>query len=78
MTAIGAWATIRWADTGESLAPVYFSFGEYDEEKNRDSFGVRDENIFFYCANEGELRELMREGRGNDFTVLHYTIEVTA
>jgi hypothetical protein len=78
MNVIGAWATIRWADTGESLAPVYFSFGEYDEENSRDSFGVRDENIFFYCVNEGELRELMGEGRGEDFTVLDYTLEVTA
>ena len=78
MTTIGAWATIRWADTGQTLAPVYFSFGEFDEDKGTDTFGVRDERIFFYCVNEGELRELMGEGRGEGFTVLDYTIEVTA
>ena len=75
MQTIGAWATIEWRDTGETLAPVYFSFGQFDGE-HHDSFGVSDDRIFFYCEDEHELRQLMTDGTGNDFTVLDYEAEV--
>ena len=79
MTARGAWATVRFLDETDTLSPVYISFGEYDEDKNQDTFGVHDERIFFYCENEAELIDLMKEGKGADFIVLGYTLEeVTA
>jgi len=76
MKTIGAWATIKWRDTGETLAPVYFSFGLFDDDSQHDSFGVSDDRIFFYCEDEHELRQLMTDGMGNDFTVLDYETEV--
>lgn len=55
---IGVRATIRWSDTGEELE-VYFSFGEYDEETDCDTFGVPDSEIFFYCTDEEEVQSFM-------------------
>ena len=74
-TLTGATATIRYNDTGETLAPVYISFGQYDEETERDTYGVNDLHIFFYCENEAELVDLMTESKANDFTVVGYELE---
>lgn len=62
---IGATALCKWADTQEERE-YYFSFGEYDEVTESDSFGVDDGNIFWYCSEE----ELIAIGEGNDFQVL--------
>lgn len=68
---IGAEATIKYLDDGTILENVYFSFGEYIEERNEDSYGVNDLNIFFYCEDEADMKSLMTEG-GEDFVVLSY------
>lgn len=64
---IGATALCRWADTREE-SELYFSFGEYNEATDTDSFGVYDGNVFFY-TNEGELLSMIG-GISNDFEVL--------
>ena len=57
--AIGAWGLVRWSDTGEELQ-AYYSFGEYDEETDRDTYGIHDSKIFFYCSGgESELKSFM-------------------
>ena len=73
---IGAYATIKWQDTGEEVDGYYFSFGEYDDdnEPDHDSHGVRDDRIFFYCDDEGDLKSYMTEGM-EDFIVLDYELE---
>lgn len=68
---IGAQATIKYLDDGTILENVYFSFGEYIEERNEDSYGVSDYNIFFYCEDEEDMKSFMTEG-GEDFIVLSY------
>ena len=73
---IGAYANIRWLDTNEEVDGYYFSFGEYDDdnEPDHDSFGVRDDQIFFYCDGEHALKSYMTEGM-EDFVVLDYKLE---
>ncbi len=68
---VGAYATIKYLDDGTILENVYFSFGDYIEKRNEDSFGVNDLNIFFYCEGEEDMKSLMTEG-GEDFVVLNY------
>lgn len=73
---IGAYANIRWLDTGEEVDGYYFSFGQYDDENEPDcdSFGVRDDRIFFYCDGERSLQSYMTEG-AEDFIVIDYELE---
>ena len=68
--ATGAWCTIKYHDEDNTLSPVFFSFGEYDEEKDMvyDSLGHRDDLVFFYTSPE-ELPDLMTD-EGEDFQVL--------
>lgn len=73
---IGAYTVIRWLDTGEEVSGYYFSFGDYDcdTDEDHDSFGVRDDRIFFYCGGEESLKSYMTEG-AEDFIVLNYELE---
>ena len=71
---IGGWATVRYLDEQEPLGNVYFSFGEYDEETGLDTFGVRDDRVFFYATCEDELKEMMKESMLRDFVVLDYEL----
>jgi hypothetical protein len=68
--ATGAWCTIKYHDEDNTLSPVFFSFGEYDEDKDMvyDSLGHRDDLVFFYTSPE-ELPDLMTDW-GQDFQVL--------
>jgi len=72
---IGAHAVIQWLDTGDLGDSYYFSFGEYDDdnEPDCDSFGVRDDQIFFYCEDEDSLKSYMTKG-AEDFIVLNYEL----
>lgn len=74
MKAIGATATIQYIDEKEPIEGVYFSFGEYDEDNNVDSYGINDLLIFFYCEGEEDMKSLMTEG-AEDFIVLSYELE---
>jgi hypothetical protein len=79
--ATGAWCTIKYHDEDNTLSPVFFSFGEYDEDKDMvyDSLGHRDDLVFFYTSPE-ELPDLMTDW-GQDFQVLSidgYEVEVNA
>ena len=75
MEAIGAWAAIQWKDDNQRLEPCYFSFGEWDEENNTDTYGVNDERIFFYADGAGSMQALMDWANGEDFVVLSYELE---
>lgn len=68
--ATGAWCAIKYHDEDNTLSPVFFSFGEYDEDKDMvyDSLGHRDDLVFYYTTPD-ELPLLMTEG-GQDFQVL--------
>lgn len=68
--ATGAWCAIKYHDEDKVLSPVFFSFGEYDEQKDPvyDSLGHRDDLVFFYTSPE-ELPDLMTDW-GQDFQVL--------
>lgn len=68
--ATGAWCTIRYCDENDVLSPVFFSFGEYDPEKDEvyDSLGHRDDLVFYYTTPD-ELPRLLIEG-GHDFSVV--------
>jgi hypothetical protein len=71
---IGAYATIKWIDDIESeYSDVYFSFGEYIEETEKDSFGVSDSKIFYYAEDVLDLDAL--KNSTYDFKVISYTLE---
>lgn len=72
--AIGADATVYYKDEGEEQAfTTYFSFGEYNEETGKDTYGVADMRIFFYVEEEEDMRSLSTPG-AEDFVVLSYDI----
>ena len=81
-TAIGAHCIIQWYDSG-IMEEQYISFGEYDSEisEDFDSFGQRDDKIFFYCENGVEqLNGLMNTYMSvshEDFVVKSYGLEYT-
>jgi hypothetical protein len=68
--ATGAWCTIKYHDENDTLSPVFFSFGEYDPDKDEvcDSLGNRDDAVFFYTTPD-ELPLLMAQ-EGEDFRVI--------
>lgn len=73
--AIGAIVEVKHIeDTLDDVETTYISFGEYDEETNADSYGVDDNNIYFYCDDEEELKKLMLSWSAEDFVVLSYEL----
>ena len=71
---IGAWAEIAWLDTPNETMTMYFSFGDYVEEYEVDSNGIRDDEIFFYCDNgESSLKSFMTEG-AESFILISYIL----
>jgi hypothetical protein len=65
---IGAYATIQYRDEDTPIENYYFSFGDagidYENDTGcdwgNDSYGVPDDNIFFYCkGGENELKSYM-------------------
>jgi hypothetical protein len=71
---IGAYATVQWIDDSESeYSDVYFSFGEYIEETEKDSFGISDSKIFYYAEDALDLESL--KNSTYDFKVISFTLE---
>jgi hypothetical protein len=70
----GAEVLIRWKDTHYQPERVYFSFGQYDEETGRDSFGINDDVVMFYCEGVEEL-ETLNESGAEPFEVLEFALE---
>lgn len=50
----------------------YASFGEYCGEDEPDSFGVPEDEIFFYFESEDELKEYMKSGQ--EFLITEYNL----
>ena len=66
MKAIGATVRYYWGDetfhpeTERQFHTSYISFGEQDDEEAEfDSFGIPDDEIFFYVKDEQELKDYM-------------------
>ena len=68
--ATGAWCSIKYCDEGEKMSSVFFSFGQYDPDKDEacDSLGHRDDGVFYYTTPD-ELPTLLVEN-GHDFDVV--------
>jgi hypothetical protein len=77
---IGAYATVVWLDDngvpedGTEYSEVYFSFGEYDEDAECDSFSVPDDHIFYYVDDGVSDMEKLKNSDG-DFKVIDYELE---
>jgi len=75
--AIGARCTVVMkvaAHDKPRVRQVYISFGQYDEVKKADSYGVPEDSIFHHCfAGEAELQSLM-VGNELDFVVNKYRL----
>ena len=76
---IGAYATVQWLDLegnpedGTEYSDVYFSFGQFEDDTDCDSFGVHDANIFYYAEDEVDLKRL--KNSKYDFKVIDYELE---
>ena len=73
-TPIGAIATIQFDNEPEPIEGYYFSFGDYDEDTNSDSFGVNDHRVFYYAQGEADMIALSKPN-GGDFVILSYELE---
>jgi hypothetical protein len=73
MTATGAVAQVVWQDGGH-YANAIFSFGEYDEKSGTDGYGRNDDLVFFYVADETELKTLLEPNNGTDFIITGYEL----
>lgn len=47
----------------------YMSFGQYDEDSNRDSFGIDDDDVFFYVTGIYQLEDMRDHPDEYDFAV---------
>lgn len=74
MKTIGAIATIQFDNEPEPIEGYYFSFGDYMEDTETDSFGVDDLRIFYYAQGVEDLESLSKPNAG-DFVVLSYQLE---
>jgi hypothetical protein len=74
---IGASVSIKWLDQleFEPIDGAYISFGDYNEETERDSYGIPDECVLYYCC-EDDLKQLMDADKTpSDFIVIDYKLE---
>lgn len=74
---IGATVVLKWWHDEEPIG-AYCSFGEYDEETERDSFGIEDVEIFFYFDGPEELQQVKEQDRSTNslgFDILDYRLE---
>lgn len=76
--AVGANISFRYTNGIETLH-AYVSFGTYDEEKGTDSFGRRDDTIFYYFEDGlGEMLDYIDENHQHtDFTIFDYDVVFT-
>lgn len=74
-TAIGAMCEIEWKDEPGNVRYYYISFGKWVDDETKDTFGVPDTEIFFFCpSGEKELMGLMGDSP-EDFKVLSYEVQ---
>lgn len=59
---IGATVTYQWNNgtLADRDCEGYVSFGEYIEANEQDSYGVADEDVFYYCSQQ-ELVEMLTQ-----------------
>lgn len=73
---IGALVKFEWVDTDPPVQDIaYFSFGDYDDVSETDSYGVPDTEIFYYVdgAEEG-LKEMMHIANPVEFKIVSYEL----
>lgn len=70
----GAWATVQFEDGSEDMK-VLFSFGTHEDDAPYDSYGVPDDDIFYYATGEAELKA-MQIDYSYGFKVIDYELEV--
>ena len=71
MTKIGAYATIRWNDTGDEVSGCLFSLETYNATIQATNSGIDDSNVFFYCDSEEQLLAMVNPAdTESEFTIL--------
>lgn len=75
-TPIGALVTFEWVNTDPPVQDTaYFSFGDYDDVSETDSFGVPDTRIFYYVDGaEAGLKEMMAATDPFEFKIISYDL----
>ena len=72
--AVGAEAIVEYIPEGVAI-DAYFSFGEYDEEAEADTFGVPDHKIFYYCGPLWKIDMDALKIQSSDFKVIKYKVK---
>lgn len=72
---IGALVTFQWKDESAMQDTAYFSFGDYDDVSDTDSFGVPDDGIFYYVdGGEDGLKEMMNNPDFPEYQIIKYEL----
>lgn len=72
---IGALVTFQWKDESAMQDTAYFSFGNYDDVSETDSFGVPDDTIFYYVdGGEDGLKEMMNNRDLPEYQIIKYEL----
>ena len=73
---IGAVVKFEWVNTDPPVQDIaYFSFGDYDDVSESDSFDVPDEQIFFYVdGGEDGLKAMMEVVGSAEFKIIDYDL----
>lgn len=69
---IGASTLLEWEDGGKESA--YISFGQWNDDDEKDSHGICDDAVFFYAPDGVCEIEDMRTGYREGFNVLEYEL----
>lgn len=72
---IGALVRFEWLDESAIQDKAYFSFGDYDDVSETDSFGIPDERIFYYVdGGEAGLIEMMNNPNLPEYKIIGYEL----
>jgi hypothetical protein len=74
---VGATCEVKYIDDNDpdSFSVWYISFSQWVDDATHDPFGVKDEEIAYYCPDgETELKSLMKKDNGNEFWIESYEL----
>jgi hypothetical protein len=71
-----AWCAIKYRDELDGAYRYeYISFGTYNPATNKDEFGNKDDDVFFYTNGLKGFKSLLKN-KGEDFVVFDCTYDV--
>jgi len=77
--AIGAMAKIRWSGEEKIAGEYFFSFEEFPEGADEDTFvlplaKILDQQVFMYCNDEAQFLKMAGNTGVGDFDIVSYVL----